>query len=409
MNSFYLIWLPHLVGIAFTFAFGAAVGSFVNVAAYRMPLGMSIISPPSRCGSCGRRLRWYENLPVIGWAVARGRCWSCSQPISLQYPLIEILTGSLFAAYYALVFVADTHGYWGRAGASWFQVQGFMATLPAFVVVVGLLASLVTATITDIKSFTIPLGITTTATVLGLLGWTIQGFLTPETVRAPWPIPLVGWKGAGLALGAFSGIAWSMIMLARGQLVRSFADYEQYLKPGETLAQYPHARREMKRELWFLLPIVVLGAIGFGAGSAISTTPPMAMQAFGGAGVGYLVGAGVMWLVRIIASLVKGVEAMGMGDVHLLGAVGACVGWIDPIAAFFIAPFSGLAWIAVTGVIGLVRGKSIRRELPYGPHLAIAVVAIILARPVLLDLGRLLFPGMIPAKTSLQHRSERVQ
>ena len=397
------------MGMAFIFAFGACVGSFVNVVSLRIPEGMSVVSPPSRCSICGRRLTWYENLPVIGWLIARGRCWSCKTRISFRYPAVEIVTGGLFVAYYAAVFVADPHGWWGRSGGAWFQSQGFLHSMPAFAAIVALLAALFAATLTDIRTFSIPLSITMTPTIIGLLAWTAQGIITGPSNSHPWPLPLVGWTGCAAVLGAGCGTAVSLLLLAKGTVVRSFGDYHEYVKEGEVLADYPHARREMRRELLFLLPIIALGTAGFIIGRGLEGAPPQVLQSLGGAGLGYFVGASVMWFVRIVASLIKGVEAMGMGDVHLMGAAGATLGWIDPVVAFFIAPFSGLAWIAITGLWGAVRKGSARREIPYGPHLAIAIVAVVLLRPLIIDAGRLLFPGLISADTSLHDGSHRVK
>ena len=79
-------------------AFGAIVGSFLNVCIYRLPIGKSIVWPASSCTSCGRELSWYENIPVLSYAVLRGRCRTCHAPFSISYPLIEALTAAMFAA-----------------------------------------------------------------------------------------------------------------------------------------------------------------------------------------------------------------------------------------------------------------------------------------------------------------------
>lgn len=113
------IWLsPVVLGLL-----GMAIGSFVNVVVYRLPLIMergwkeesadllgvalpatdagprlTLSTPRSRCPSCGHAIAWYENIPVVSWLVLRGRCSACKTPISARYPLVEAATGALFAA-----------------------------------------------------------------------------------------------------------------------------------------------------------------------------------------------------------------------------------------------------------------------------------------------------------------------
>ncbi len=76
---------------------GLAVGSFLNVVAARLPLRRSIVSPPSACMSCDQRIAWYDNVPLVSWAVLRGRCRNCSTRIPFVYPAIELITGLLVA------------------------------------------------------------------------------------------------------------------------------------------------------------------------------------------------------------------------------------------------------------------------------------------------------------------------
>jgi leader peptidase (prepilin peptidase)/N-methyltransferase len=79
------------------FAGGLVVGSFLNVCIHRIPLHESIVWPASHCTTCHRQLAWYENIPVASWLVLRGRCRTCGQPISWRYPLVELVTGAVFA------------------------------------------------------------------------------------------------------------------------------------------------------------------------------------------------------------------------------------------------------------------------------------------------------------------------
>ena len=79
---------------------GLCIGSFLNVCAYRLPLGESVVHPRSRCTSCGRMLSWFDNLPVVSWAALRGRCRTCGKPVSWMYPAVEIVTALVFAITY---------------------------------------------------------------------------------------------------------------------------------------------------------------------------------------------------------------------------------------------------------------------------------------------------------------------
>jgi leader peptidase (prepilin peptidase)/N-methyltransferase len=84
--------------VAFAAVVGAVVGSFLNVVAYRLPRRESLISPSSRCPGCGTPIKPYDNIPVIGWLLLRGRCRACGEAISPRYPMIEALTAALAVA-----------------------------------------------------------------------------------------------------------------------------------------------------------------------------------------------------------------------------------------------------------------------------------------------------------------------
>ncbi len=82
-----------LVGI-----FGLVFGSFANVCVHRIPLGLSIVSPGSRCPSCEQSIAWYDNIPLLSWVVLGGKCRHCKKPISVRYPVLELLMGLSWAA-----------------------------------------------------------------------------------------------------------------------------------------------------------------------------------------------------------------------------------------------------------------------------------------------------------------------
>lgn len=89
---------PNTVITVFSFLFGLIFGSFLNVCIYRIPLGKSIVFPPSSCPNCDRRIKFYDNIPVVSYIFLRGKCRYCHQRIPIHYPLVELLTGLLSMA-----------------------------------------------------------------------------------------------------------------------------------------------------------------------------------------------------------------------------------------------------------------------------------------------------------------------
>jgi leader peptidase (prepilin peptidase) / N-methyltransferase len=96
----------------FFFLFGIVIGSFLNVCISRIPEGLSIISPGSRCPRCKTPIKPYDNVPILGWLWLGGKCRSCKLPISPMYPLIELTTGLLFVACYYTFGLSPITGKW---------------------------------------------------------------------------------------------------------------------------------------------------------------------------------------------------------------------------------------------------------------------------------------------------------
>jgi len=97
--------LPYL----FSFILGSVIGSFLNVCIYRLPMGESIVFPPSHCASCGRAIRFYNNIPILSYLMLKGKCADCGSRISIQYPLVELLSGvALTSVYYKFGLSLDT-------------------------------------------------------------------------------------------------------------------------------------------------------------------------------------------------------------------------------------------------------------------------------------------------------------
>lgn len=481
--------LPHLIVGLFVFAFGACLGSFINVVIYRLPAGISVISPPSRCPVCGVRLGWRENLPIVGWLLLRGRCRACGVGISSRYIVIETVAGLLLLALYLARYAPPpTTLWWGELGGAWWHRLGPLMTLPAFLVQAGLLIGLLAMARIDARTFTIPIQIPNVVVGTALLLWPLQAILPAGRPGAEtwWPIPIVEGPMALAALGGGAGIAIATLLLWSGRIRPSFADYDEYVAaavpqerslaaersdvhdsareslphsaaPAEgprvellmlaaplagaavgaavtgwsttaiviaglaailalyaawdaaapasavddaPLAEYPHARREVLREVGFLLPALILAATGWWVGARFGVGPESAdgvgpVVALASSIAGYLVAGGIVWAIRIFATLGFGREAMGLGDVHLFGAAGAALGWIEPLWAFVVAPFLGLAWVGAS-LLGRLRGSTDLRQggavqqgsLPFGPHLAVAIVLVMALRPALDDVVR---------------------
>ncbi len=163
---------------------GLVIGSFLNVVAYRVPLGKSVASPPSACPQCGHRIRWYDNIPIVSWVLLRGRCRDCGTGISVRYPVVEAATGVLFVAIYLVM------------GLSW--------VLPAYLLFGATTMVLV---LTDLDHKRIPNRIlypaTATAVVLLTAGAAADGTL-PDVPRA-----LAGG-------GIYFGLLLLVALLARG-------------------------------------------------------------------------------------------------------------------------------------------------------------------------------------------------
>jgi leader peptidase (prepilin peptidase)/N-methyltransferase len=388
-NLFLALWAPTVVGGLFAFLFGACAGSFLNVLVWRLPTGQSVVTPPSRCPKCGHRLRWHENLPILGWFLLRGRCSSCRVRISPQYPAVEFLVACLFLAAFLAFYAPFDRGPGSPmhdAASVWWHLQGFARSWPAYVLVVIAISGLVAMTIVDAKTMLIPVEIPTAVTIVAFAGWLIQGFL-PESrsLREFVPIPVASWTVTFGAVGMLIGLGISRWLVATGRLRPSFADWSDHVKEGDDGSAYPHARREMLVELAFIVPgiagagvaCVLAGLLGYTSQETVCQ--PMTL--LGGSMIGWITGGALVWSVRILGSLAFGREAMGLGDVHLQAAVGAAFGWKVAVLAFFVAVFIASAWAIVSALLGRFT-TFFTREMPFGPHLAVAAILFVVARPV---------------------------
>jgi len=93
----------------FIFAFGACIGSFLNVCIWRIPRGKSLFYPPSSCPNCSHKIKFYENIPIFSWIFLKGKCSSCGKKISIRYPLVEFLCAFFYLMIWIKVFFLSEH------------------------------------------------------------------------------------------------------------------------------------------------------------------------------------------------------------------------------------------------------------------------------------------------------------
>jgi leader peptidase (prepilin peptidase)/N-methyltransferase len=135
--------------IVVSFLFGLCIGSFLNVSIYRIPSGKSLFLPGSHCPGCGVSIKWYDNIPVLSYIVLSGKCRSCKGEISIRYPLVELLTGCLFALFYFIYIVVENRA----------ALVGDRGAVGVLVVHLALVSALISATFIDIDHQIIPDGI----------------------------------------------------------------------------------------------------------------------------------------------------------------------------------------------------------------------------------------------------------
>lgn len=166
----------------FVFAIGACFGSFLNVCVSRWPRELSVVAPPSRCPGCGHRIAWYENIPLVSWVGLRARCRGCRQPISVVYPLVELVValgwlaaflqfGLTFTALRVAVFGTILLGVMLTDAAEYVIPDGFTA----FGLLWGLAAAFVALFTGETQPFAglydAALGACVGAGVIAIVGW----------------------------------------------------------------------------------------------------------------------------------------------------------------------------------------------------------------------------------------------
>jgi leader peptidase (prepilin peptidase) / N-methyltransferase len=329
------------------FVFGCIVGSFLNVCIYRLPLGMSIVTPPSHCPHCQYSIPWYLNVPLVTWLTLRGRCKNCGAPISPRYFIVELLTGATFLSCW-LAF--------GKASP-------VIAILYAI-----LLAGLIVATFIDFEHFIIPDEITYGGMAVGL----IASFLFPA-LHGVHTLTAGMWQSV-LGLGAGAGIIYAILRL--GKLLfgrqRLKLPVDTKIVFTETSVHLPDREIPYDELFYRQSDVITLRA----------RTVELVDRGYSDVRVRLALRSGwleiggerlnpeaVPFLEAVSAEIVLPREAMGLGDVKFMGAIGAFVGWQGVVFSLMISSMIG----AVIGMALIVmRRREWSSRMPYGPYIALA-------------------------------------
>jgi leader peptidase (prepilin peptidase) / N-methyltransferase len=363
----FILSIPMPIRLIAMFALGCCVGAAANWAIYQLAWNCRPIGPWSRPDPSAARRRPLDRLPVIGWLGLRRETALHGVGFWIRPMLLEILTG-----------VGLAWLYWWEIGEAGLLPPGVLPLLAradlatlhlecvAHVILIGLMLA---ASMIDFDEKTIPDEITVLGTLVGLLlaaAWpasllpqpTVQGigFLTLVSPQA-WPASLEG--SYSLVLGLACWLAWCFAILPRSWYSRHGLRRAMQLCCARVVRERS-TRRILRMAVMGSAAIVLVWVRGGSGWQGLLT-----------ALVGIAASGGLVWAIRICAAIVLQREAMGFGDVTLMGMIGAFLGWQPCLLVFFLAPFAGI-------VLGMARLVLFRdKEIPYGPFLCLAAVFVI--------------------------------
>jgi leader peptidase (prepilin peptidase) / N-methyltransferase len=306
------------------FVVGVAVGAVVHFCADRLSYEKSILWPGPRCPSCVQPIRWYDNIPLVSYWLLGRRCRTCGAIIPASHFAVELCTGLAFIWLFYLEIVCNVlkipllaeQQQQIAAG----QIEGRIWLV--FVWHSVLVGFLLLTSLCDLQHLEIPLSITLTGTLVGLIGATLLPWPFPnDQVRMPPALP--GFLAAKEA-------------------------------PRSGLYPWP---------VWSPLPAwLPAGSWQLGLATGLA---------------GALAGMVVLRGVRFLFGLGRGIEGMGMGDADLMMMAGSFLGWQPILLAFFAGVIPALFF----GIVQLVRKGD--QPIPFGPSLAIGAVLTLLCWPAL--------------------------
>ncbi len=344
----------HFWSAAF-FLLGAMTGSFLNVCIYRMPRNMSVITPPSRCPYCEQRIPWRYNLPLVAWLFLRGKCAYCGHSISVRYFAVEALAGGGFLACW--LFLGPAMG---------------LAVIYGFV-----LAGLIAATFIDVEHFIIPDEITLGGIVAGFF----CSFLAPEIHGTEVRAEAMAASFWGIAVGG--GVVYVIVRVGKLLFGRRRIELEENstIVFGEESLFLP--QQEIHYEEIFYRrsdTVVVLAKKAELIDRCFLNVKVRLSQHSLKIGGAVFQPEAVPYLEVVADRIVIPREAMGLGDVKFMAAIGAFLGWQAVLFSLMLSSIVGAA-IGV-GLIAIGR-QDWSSRLPYGPYIAlVAAIWIFLPKDI---------------------------
>ncbi len=340
----------HFWSVVF-FVFGSMVGSFLNVCIHRLPRGENIVTPPSHCPHCGYRIPWRYNIPLLTWVCLRGKCANCAAPISARYVLVELLTAGLFL------------GCWLAFGNP--QSIAHASTWIALIYCV-FLAGLIAATFIDIEHFIIPDEITN--------GGTIAGFLFSFAVPALQGVATAKDALKASSLGILVGGVLIYAILRLGKMLfgrQKFAlPCDARIIFTETSLHLPDREIPYEELFYRKSDAIVMHArtvelVDRCHKNVTVRLTPTTLHI----GDEQLNPEAVPHLEVVSDEIVVPREAMGLGDVKFMMAIGAFLGWQ---AVLFSLMLSSVIGSMVGLILIALRKREWSSRLPYGPYIAVA-------------------------------------
>jgi leader peptidase (prepilin peptidase)/N-methyltransferase len=328
------------------FVFGSIVGSFLNVVIHRLPRGESVVSPPSHCPYCKYSIPWWLNVPLFTWLYLRGKCKNCGAPISMRYFLVELLT--------ALAFLTAWQS---------FGTQSVGQALIYCLVLAGLLA----ASFIDLEHLIIPDELTIGGVIVGIFCSFLPALHGQTTVTAS---VAQGFLGAAVGGGLIYAI------LRAGKLM--FGRQKVALPEGTKIVfsetnlclpdrDIPYEELFYRRSDTIVLEAGLVETIDRGwreASIRLSQDKLLINE-------DQFAPETICHLEAVTDAVYLPREAMGLGDVKFMAAIGAFLGWH---AVLFSLMVSSVIGSLVGGGLVLVGRKDWSSRLPYGPYIAAAAV-----------------------------------